>query len=59
MTPEQAVADALNIPLASVVLTTEQRANVILMLAHNPSAIRSLFVSDDTKSYTSANNIAR
>lgn len=58
MTPEQAVADALGIPLADVVMTPAQRENVIVMMANNPSAIRSLFVQEDAKAYTSANNIA-
>lgn len=58
MTPEQAVADALGIPLGDVVMTPAQRDNVIVMMANNPSAIRSLFVQEDSKPYTSANNIA-
>lgn len=58
MTPEQAVADALGILLEDVVMTPGQRANVITMMANNPSAIRSLFVQEASTPYTSANNIA-
>lgn len=58
MTPEQAVADALNIPLADVVMTEQQRANVIVMLANNPAAIASLFIDEFEFPYTSALNIA-